>query len=93
MQATVTKGSASKSFKKFFRHDMKTVEVGGKTGSLTGENPRGRYDWFVGYAQKNGRNLAFAAMCINEEFWYVKSAYVARKAIEHFFSESGKDED
>ncbi len=93
MQATVTKGSASKSFKKFFRHDMKTVEVGGKTGSLTGENPRGRYDWFVGYAQKNGRNLAFAAMCINEEFWYVKSAYVARKAIEHFFSESDKDED
>jgi peptidoglycan glycosyltransferase len=93
MRATVTKGSASKSFKKFFRHDMKTVEVGGKTGSLTGENPRGRYDWFVGYAQKNGRKLAFAAMCINEEFWYVKSAYVARKAIEHFFSESDTDED
>ena len=72
---------------------MKTVEGGGQTGRLPGGNPRGRYDWFVGYAQKNGRNLAFAAMCINEEFWYVKSAYVARKAIEHFFSESDKAED
>jgi len=82
----VASGSARDSFKKFFRGDMADVEVGGKTGSLTGENPPGRYDWFIGYAQKDGRKIAFAAMCINEEFWYVKSAYVARKAIEHFFS-------
>ena len=90
MRQTVSKGSASGSFKKFARNDMRAVDVGGKTGSLTGENPRGRYDWFVGYAQKDGRKLAFAAMCINEEFWYVKSAYVARKAIEHFFGRQGE---
>ncbi len=87
MQTTVSKGSAKSSFKKFFRGDMKDIEVGGKTGSLTGKNPAGRYDWFVGYAQKDGRKLAFAVMCINKEFWYVKSAYVARKAIEHFFGQ------
>ena len=86
MQETVASGSARDSFKKFFRGDMADVEVGGKTGSLTGENPPGRYDWFIGYAQKDRRKIAFAAMCINEEFWYVKSAYVARKAIQHFFS-------
>ena len=85
MRETVASGSARDSFRKFFSGDMADVEVGGKTGSLTGENPPGRYDWFVGYAQKDGRKIAFAAMCINEEFWYVKSAYVARKAIEHFF--------
>ena len=90
MRQTVSQGSASGSFKKFARNDMRAVDVGGKTGSLTGENPRGRYDWFVGYAQKDGRKLAFAAMCINEEFWYVKSAYVARKAIEHFFGRQGE---
>jgi|TARA_B100000315_G_scaffold79150_3_gene72512 cell division protein FtsI/penicillin-binding protein 2 len=91
MRQTVSKGSASGSFKKFGRNGLRSVDVGGKTGSLTGENPGGRYDWFVGYAQKDGRKLAFAAMCINEEFWYVKSAYVARKAIEHFFRRQGKD--
>ena len=91
MRETVSKGSARASFKKFARNDMRAVDVGGKTGSLTGENPRGRYDWFVGYAAKDGRKLAFATMCINEEFWYVKSAYVARKAIEYFFRGSGEN--
>ena len=91
MRETVSKGSARASFKKFARNDMRAVYVGGKTGSLTGENPQGRYDWFVGYATKDGRKLAFAAMCINKDFWYVKSAYVARRAIEYFFRDSGEN--
>ena len=89
MQQTVINGSARTSFKNFARGTMEAVNVGGKTGSLTGETPAGRYDWFVGYAEKNGRKLAFAAMCINREVWYVKSATVARKAVEHFFRETG----
>jgi cell division protein FtsI/penicillin-binding protein 2 len=89
MQQTVINGSAHTSFKNFARGTMEAVNVGGKTGSLTGETPPGRYDWFVGYAEKNGRKLAFAAMCINRKVWYVKSATVARKAVEHFFRETG----
>ena len=89
MQQTVINGSARTSFKHFARGTMEAVNVGGKTGSLTGETPAGRYDWFVGYAEKNGRKLAFAAMCINRKVWYVKSATVARKAVEHFFRETG----
>lgn len=89
MQQTVINGSARTSFKNFARGTMEAVNVGGKTGSLTGETPVGRYDWFVGYAEKNGRKLAFAAMCINRKVWYVKSATVARKAVEHFFRETG----
>jgi len=89
MQQTVINGSVRASFKNFARGTMEAVNVGGKTGSLTGETPAGRYDWFVGYAEKNGRKLAFAAMCINRKVWYVKSATVARKAIEHFFRETG----
>ncbi len=89
MQQTVINGSAHASFKNFARGTMEAVNVGGKTGSLTGETPTGRYDWFVGYAEKNGRKLAFAAMCINRKVWYVKSATVARKAVEHFFRETG----
>lgn len=92
MRETVKRGSASKSFRKFFRGDMKDVEVGGKTGSLTGMDPKGKYDWFVGYAARGDRKLAFAALCINKEFWYVKSAYVARKAIEHYFQKTGESD-
>ena len=86
MTLTVRKGSAKKSFNNFFTGEMSNIEVGGKTGTLNGTNPAGTYDWFVGYARRGDRKLAYAVLCINKEKWYVKSAYVARKAIEHYFS-------
>ncbi len=86
METTVRIGSAKSSFKNFFRGDYSEVRVGGKTGTLTGLDPPGRYDWFVGYAHRGEKKLAFASLCINREYWHVKSAFVARKAIEHYFS-------
>jgi len=50
MQETVKSGSARNAFKKFYRGPLSDIEVGGKTGSLTGWSPQGRHDWFVGYA-------------------------------------------
>ena len=87
MTLTVRQGSAKKSFNNFFTGKMSNVEVGGKTGTLNGTDPAGTYDWFVGYARRGDRKLAYAVLCINKEKWYVKSAYVARKAIEHYFSD------
>jgi hypothetical protein len=29
-----------------------SLYIGGKTGSLSGDSPKGRYDWFAGFAQK-----------------------------------------
>ena len=86
METTVRIGSAKSSLKNFFRGNYSEVHVGGKTGTLTGLDPPGRYDWFVGYAHRGQKKLAFASLCINREYWHVKSAYVARKAIEHYFS-------
>ncbi len=87
MASTVKKGSARRSFRKFFSGDLREVEVGGKTGSLTGSSPRGRNDWFVGYANHAGRKVAFASLTVNEKKWTVKSAYVARKMIEAYYHE------
>lgn len=88
MTETTRIGSARKSFQGLNRykvyHDM---EIGGKTGSLTGYSPKGRHDWFVGYAEKNGRKVAYASLIINKEKWYVRSAYVARQFIYHYFSD------
>ena len=88
MSETVHRGTARGAFKTFFRHNRlaSNLEIGGKTGSLTGHEPRGKYDWFVGYARGNGRKLAFCALTIHKEFWRVKSAYLARRAIEAYFS-------
>ncbi|MBO68180.1 MAG: hypothetical protein CL398_07695 [Acidiferrobacteraceae bacterium] len=88
MRETVRSGSARQSFLGFERNDFQGVSVGGKTGSLSGKNPEGRYDWFVGYAHRGEQKIAFAALCINKDYWYVKSSQIARKALENFFSRS-----
>jgi len=92
MQATVTKGSARKSFRKFRRGDLEHALVGGKTGSLTGFNPRGRYDWFVGFGQLGEKKIAYAALCINKEKWYVKSAQLARELLEFYLPNTDESE-
>ena len=66
------------------------MEIGGKTGSLTGYSPKGRHDWFVGYAEKDGRKIAYASLIVNKEKWYVRSAYVARQFIYHYFTNLAK---
>ncbi|MBX2868524.1 MAG: hypothetical protein KTR18_07590 [Acidiferrobacterales bacterium] len=85
MRATVAKGSARKSFRRFNRKHLEEVQVGGKTGSLTGFSPKGKYDWFVGFGKLGDRKIAFAALCINKEKWYVKSARLARELLEFHF--------
>lgn len=87
MQETTRIGSARKSFRGLERYKVyKGMEIGGKTGSLTGLSPQGRHDWFVGYAEKDGKRIAYASLIVNKEKWYVRSAYVARQFIYHYFS-------
>lgn len=86
MRETTRIGSARGSFRGLNRYKVyNNMEIGGKTGSLTGFSPRGRHDWFVGYAEKDGRKVAYASLIINKEKWYVRSAYVARQFIYHYF--------
>lgn len=93
MRETTRIGSARKSFQGLNRYKVyKDMEIGGKTGSLTGYSPKGRHDWFVGYANKNGRKVAYASLIVNKEKWYVRSAYVARQFIYNYYSEIAKQE-
>ncbi len=88
MTATTTIGSARKAFRGFHRQPYENVIVGGKTGSLTGTNPEGRYDWFVGFAEQGDRRIAFATLCINKEKWYVRSSRLSRELVEFYFRPS-----
>lgn len=88
MRETVRKGTSRKSFRGFFRGDFSGLDVGGKTGSLTGMDPPGKYDWFVGYADDGKHKIAISALTIHQKQWRVKSSYLARRAIERFFSQA-----
>lgn len=88
MAETVTSGTSHGAFRGFKKGALGYVDVGGKTGSLTGNNPEGRYDWFVGYGTFGEHRLAVASLVISKEYWKVKSSYLARKAIEVFFQDN-----
>lgn len=82
MADTVKSGTSRKAFKRLLRtRGLESVEMGGKTGSLTGTDPRGKYDWFVGYSHGFGRKIAISVLTIHEELWRVKSAQVAAEFI------------
>ena len=85
MLRTVEDGTASKIFHRYGRNLMKKMAVSGKTGSLSGDNPPGQYDWFVGFAPADQPQIAFAAMIINHDRWRVRGAFVAQEALKTFF--------
>lgn len=88
MQDTVKLGTSRKSFRGLLRKSVLVdVEMGGKTGSLTGVEPKGKYDWFVGYAKKGDKSISLAVLTIHEKNWTVKSSYLATKAVETFFAQ------
>ncbi len=91
MRETVTGGTSRRSFRGFFRGDLAHLDVGGKTGSLTGQDPVGKYDWFVGYASDGKQRIAVAALTVHRKFWRVKSSHLARVAFENHFRGQWKE--
>ena len=88
MSKTVSMGTARRSFRDFFKGQYADVHVGGKTGTLSGGNLKGLNDWFVGYAYQGKKKLAYAVLNINLDKWKVKSHYLSRLMIEHYFDQA-----
>jgi peptidoglycan glycosyltransferase len=87
MLRTVEDGTASKIFHRHGKTLLKKMSICGKTGSLSGENPPGRYDWFVGFAPGDAPQIAFAAMIVNQDRSRIKGAFVVQDALKTFFRE------
>lgn len=86
MEQTVVAGTSRRSFRPIVRdRKFREIEMGGKTGHLTGDNPRGRVDWFVGYALDDERKIAVAAITVNKKFWTVKSAHLGQSMFRKYF--------
>jgi cell division protein FtsI/penicillin-binding protein 2 len=87
--ATVTQGTARASFRRS-KYLLDKLEIGGKTGSLTGGEPHGKRDWFVSYAksmeEKNDKGISICVMIVNQKKWYVKSSLIAKNIMEYYYS-------
>ncbi len=81
MQATVRIGTARKGFHSVLKAShLEKIEAGGKTGSLDGEETRGRFDWFIGYARLKAepdKGLAFSIMLVHREYASIHASAVA----------------
>ena len=54
LKRSVTNGTARKNISTRYisRKNFKNLTIGCKTGTLDGTDPKGRYEWFAGYAKK-----------------------------------------
>ncbi len=87
--ATVTQGTARSSFRRS-QYLLDKLEIGGKTGSLTGGEPYGKRDWFVSYAKliedKSDKGISICVMIVNQKKWYIKSPLLAKNIMEFYYS-------
>jgi len=77
---TTTIGTAAHSFKMVNFHLM----AGGKTGSITGLHPKGRYDWFYGFAPLKNPEITVVVLIVNKEYWTTKSSYVGAEILKTY---------
>lgn len=93
MEQTVLTGTSRKTFRQIVRDkNFREVEMGGKTGHFTGNFPKGRTDWFVGYASDENHRVAIAAITVNVEKWTVKSSALGEMMFRKYFKTKLEEE-
>ncbi len=65
------------------------IRVAGKTGSLSGRDPDGRYTWFIGVAPAEEPRVAVAALVVNGPIWWSNAPDVAAAALREVFCHEG----
>jgi cell division protein FtsI/penicillin-binding protein 2 len=89
MLRSVTQGTAHKhmSTKNMARKNFEALRLGGKTGSLDGTDPAGRYDWFMGFAEaKNdpSKSIVVIVMQMHKEIRSQPATQVAATVINYW---------
>lgn len=90
MGGTVDGGTARKSFRKMNNGYKNALDIGGKTGSITGGTPFGKRDWFSAFAiprdLERGKGISISVMNVNVKRWHVKSTMLAKSIIEYYYN-------
>lgn len=90
MAMTIDGGTARKSFRRMNNGYKNALEIGGKTGSITGGKPFGKRDWFSAYAiprdAERGKGISISVMNVNVKKWHVKSTMLAKSIIEYYYN-------
>lgn len=85
-----TRGTARRAF-----HDRRgapllgPIRVAGKTGSLSGSNPSGHYEWFIGVAPADAPRIAIATVVVDAAHFSSKASDLAAAVLGLVFCEPG----
>ncbi len=83
---TTRRGTARSAFRdRRGRPLLGNVQVAGKTGSLSGEKPEGRYEWFIGIAPADDPQIAVATLLVQGDLFWRSSAQIAADVLRKLF--------
>lgn len=86
--ATTTRGTAKGAFRdRRGRKLLGPIRVAGKTGNLTGQDPFGRYEWFVGVAPAEDPVIGVVVLQLQSNLWWKKSSELAASILQRIFCE------
>jgi len=54
---------------------------------LSGYSPEGRDNWFMGFGERNGKQIAFASLVVYRDKWVVRPATVAFEVLNYVFKQ------
>jgi cell division protein FtsI/penicillin-binding protein 2 len=88
---TTRSGTARRAFRKRNGQPLLgEVSVAGKTGSLSGKDPDGRYEWFIGVAPAEAPQIAIATVIVQTPRYRRTASQVAAGVLESLFCERGR---
>jgi hypothetical protein len=87
---TTQRGTARSAFRKHARKLAGKVVVSGKTGSLSGKDPVGHYEWFAGIAPADDPKIAIATVVVNGARWWRSASQIAAEVLELSFCDGRK---
>jgi cell division protein FtsI/penicillin-binding protein 2 len=91
---TTRRGTARRAFRtRRGRPLLGEVTVAGKTGSLSGHDPDGRYEWFVGVAPADHPRVAVATVAVQGPLYWMSASQLAAEVLKQVFCHSGACQD
>ncbi len=88
---TTAKGTARRAFRRRNGRPMLgAIRVAGKTGSLSGTGPDGRYEWFAGVAPADEPRVAVAVLLVQGHLWWRNASQVAAEVLSSVFCEKSR---
>jgi hypothetical protein len=93
MERTVKSGTVAKSFRRISSDRvLKYLAIGAKSGSINGDQPKGKRNWFVGFAQnkETGEGITIGCLLILKDHFHIEADMFSRLVIRKYFSKDMK---